>query len=133
MQVSLGRSWLGEGAVLSQSPGETCLPCIPAKNSPGPSCCGSRRKDRAVFALNPEAAQQLGERRGWEREARGLSSRAGVLSLPHPAAAGLPGAWEGGRRKPGRLGRVGRGLCPANRSAEAVGAGVTYPTGPHLL
>lgn len=36
-------------------------------------------------------------------------------------------------RKPGRWGWVGRGLCPANWSSEAGGAGVTYPTGPHLL
>lgn len=70
------------------------------------------------------------------------SEKPGVLSLPHPAAAGLPGAREGkgacavaGRQQEaGKVGMgVGRGLCPANRRAEAVRAEVTYPTGPHLL
>lgn len=105
-QVSPGRSWLGEGAVPRKSPGETRLPCIPAKNSPG-RAAAQCRKDRMEFALNPEAAQQLGARKGREREARGLRSRR--APPPPPGCSWPAGAWKG------------EGVCAAAGSPEGWG------------
>lgn len=93
-----------------------------------------------VFALDLAAARPLGAREGWAR--KGGLRTLGVVSPPPPRCSWpsqgcLGGVSVSGVRasagSQGRLGWVGRGLCPANWSVEAARAGVTYSSGPPLL